>query len=281
MNQALMEVGSLICTPRNPHCEACPLRALCPTRRHGLQEQIPAPRRQPKMEDSHEAAVVVESRGKILLRKCGDGERWAGLWDFPRFSLAKTGGTVVSRTASDLGRAPADGDFHSKAAAFCQAASRRYAISDHVGWFCRAEWKRDRVRIAQAQKRALGEAGRFGRLSAEYDGAEVGPFVVCTNPALFDAATCGRAGHRPRRRYRGWPSAFRRPGWHRRRPLLSVRRRSGCECRFRLPAHKCRALASRIRKVWSRSVLNVCKLRLLMPISVAPASRTRGRFSGS
>ena len=90
MNQALMELGSLICAPRNPRCESCPLGALCPTRRAGLQEQIPAARRLPTMEDRHEAAVIVESRGKILLRKCGDTERWAGLWDFPRFLLEKS-----------------------------------------------------------------------------------------------------------------------------------------------------------------------------------------------
>lgn len=87
LNQALMELGSLICAPRNPKCEVCPLNLLCPTRQLGLQEQIPASRRRPVTEDVHEAAVVVVHRGKVLLRQCGDGERWAGLWDFPRFAL--------------------------------------------------------------------------------------------------------------------------------------------------------------------------------------------------
>ncbi len=87
MNQALMELGSLLCTPREPHCGQCPLRSLCPTRKAGLQEEIPAVRPQPAMEDRHEAAVVVVHRGKVLLRKCDPKERWAGLWDFPRFLL--------------------------------------------------------------------------------------------------------------------------------------------------------------------------------------------------
>src|SRR5262249_54136334 len=47
LNQALMEVGSLVCTPRNPNCKACPLKSLCPTFAQGLQERIPAARRQP------------------------------------------------------------------------------------------------------------------------------------------------------------------------------------------------------------------------------------------
>ncbi len=36
-----------------------------------------------------EAAVAVHKRGTYLLRRCGDGERWAGLWDFPRFELSQ------------------------------------------------------------------------------------------------------------------------------------------------------------------------------------------------
>ncbi len=44
-NQALMELGSMVCTPRQPRCEACPVAELCPTRLQGLQEVIPRPRR--------------------------------------------------------------------------------------------------------------------------------------------------------------------------------------------------------------------------------------------
>jgi A/G-specific adenine glycosylase len=89
-NQALMELGSLICTPRNPRCNQCPLKLLCPTNRDRLQDHIPALRTQPTVEDVQEAAVVIVRRGRVLLRKCGSGERWAGLWDFPRFPLPKS-----------------------------------------------------------------------------------------------------------------------------------------------------------------------------------------------
>jgi A/G-specific adenine glycosylase len=87
LNQALMELGSLICTPRNPKCDACPLESLCPTRKLGLQDRIPAPRRKTPVENLCEAAVIVRRNGFVLLRQCGDDERWAGLWDFPRFRL--------------------------------------------------------------------------------------------------------------------------------------------------------------------------------------------------
>jgi A/G-specific adenine glycosylase len=44
----------------------------------------------------HEAAVVVCKNGDVLLRQCGDGERWAGLWDFPRFAM-DTKGPLLAR----------------------------------------------------------------------------------------------------------------------------------------------------------------------------------------
>jgi len=86
-NQALMELGSLVCSPRAPQCEDCPVHMLCPTFQGGLQESIPAPKAKPQMEAVREASVVVWRRSKVLVRKREAGERWAGMWDFPRFPL--------------------------------------------------------------------------------------------------------------------------------------------------------------------------------------------------
>ena len=86
-NQALMELGSLICTPRDPQCNRCPLTAVCAAHQKNLQNVIPASRQKPTVEEVREAAVVIARRGKVLLRQCTAGERWAGLWDFPRFPL--------------------------------------------------------------------------------------------------------------------------------------------------------------------------------------------------
>ncbi len=94
-NQALMELGSTICTPRAPNCSQCPVRRLCPTRAAGLQEAIPAESRKMVYQQVREAAVIIRHDGQVLLRRCGPQERWAGLWDFPRF-------VVQSRTAADL-----------------------------------------------------------------------------------------------------------------------------------------------------------------------------------
>lgn len=87
-NQGLMELGATICMPRSPACLLCPLASYCPTRKRGWQEQIPAPKKPKQFEEVSEAAVVLRRRdGRVLLRLHKPGERWAGLWGFPRFAL--------------------------------------------------------------------------------------------------------------------------------------------------------------------------------------------------
>ena len=90
-NQALMELGSLVCLPRDPTCDACPVRGQCDTFAQGLQSSIPLTAKKVAYESLHEAAVVVRRGGQVLLRRCGPDERWAGLWDFPRFEIAAKG----------------------------------------------------------------------------------------------------------------------------------------------------------------------------------------------
>lgn len=90
LNQAMMELGAKVCTPRNPSCEQCPVMSLCPTYRHGWQAEIPLTGKKIKYEDVHEAAVLVWKNRKLLLRQCGPDERWAGLWDFPRVKCDAT-----------------------------------------------------------------------------------------------------------------------------------------------------------------------------------------------
>jgi A/G-specific adenine glycosylase len=85
-NQALMELGSEICRASSPRCNRCPLRRLCPTARLGRQDEIPAAGRKVNYETSREDLIIVRRGGRYLIRQCAEGERWAGLWDFPRVS---------------------------------------------------------------------------------------------------------------------------------------------------------------------------------------------------
>jgi A/G-specific adenine glycosylase len=90
-NQALMELGSLVCTPAEPKCDECPLAGACAAYAARLQHEIP--REKPRQEYTavREAAIVIRRTGHVLMRQCGEGERWAGLWDFPRIALTAEG----------------------------------------------------------------------------------------------------------------------------------------------------------------------------------------------
>jgi A/G-specific adenine glycosylase len=94
-NQALMELGSLVCTPTAPRCSECPVAAHCAAFTLGLQDEIPRAARPPAMTDVREAAVIVRKNGAVLMRQCGADERWAGLWDFPRFAVESEGPLFV------------------------------------------------------------------------------------------------------------------------------------------------------------------------------------------
>jgi A/G-specific adenine glycosylase len=86
-NQALMELGSLVCTPVAPKCSKCPLASLCAAFAAGLQQEIPPAKAPRQYTELREAAVVIRKKRRVLVRRCGEGERWSGLWDFPRFTL--------------------------------------------------------------------------------------------------------------------------------------------------------------------------------------------------
>ena len=103
VNQAMMEIGSQVCLPKNPLCLVCPLNDLCPTYKSGLQAKIPVPKRAKVFTDLREVALVIhDKKGRILMRRCAADERWAGLWDFPRFdvTLCKTEASEAALVAT-------------------------------------------------------------------------------------------------------------------------------------------------------------------------------------
>lgn len=82
-NQALMDLGATICTPRQPHCELCPLSADCQAFQLGLQNELPitAP---PKCLPLHvvTAAVIVQN-SKFLITQRPRRGLLGGMWEFP------------------------------------------------------------------------------------------------------------------------------------------------------------------------------------------------------
>lgn len=83
-NQAVMDLGAMVCTPDRPLCTRCPLAEMCAAHRTGRTAAIPAatPRRAASI--IRETAVVMKRGGRVLVERRGVGEWWEGLWDFPR-----------------------------------------------------------------------------------------------------------------------------------------------------------------------------------------------------
>jgi A/G-specific adenine glycosylase len=88
-NQALMELGALVCTSASPACQNCPLSPRCLARQQGRQEQIPIRTPPPATTFVQESAVVVRREGRLLLTQRPTTGRWANLWEFPHGPLAE------------------------------------------------------------------------------------------------------------------------------------------------------------------------------------------------
>jgi len=89
-NQALMELGAMVCTPQRPSCSKCPLKAECAAHRDGLQNSIPVRRARPNTVEVQEVCLVVRHRQRFLLLRRPSTGRWANMWEFPRTELAGT-----------------------------------------------------------------------------------------------------------------------------------------------------------------------------------------------
>lgn len=83
-NQALMELGALVCLPRQPHCHECPLADQCTAFRHGLQDLIPVRARKRPIARRRELCLVISRGDKVLWLRRSPNGRWPHLWEFPR-----------------------------------------------------------------------------------------------------------------------------------------------------------------------------------------------------
>jgi len=100
VNEALMELGATVCTPRSPRCGTCPLADFCRAHRLGRPEAFPPPRRVRPAEDHRwVAACPVEPGGRWLLRRVTEGPILRGLWLPPFADLAEGGDPVAAAVA--------------------------------------------------------------------------------------------------------------------------------------------------------------------------------------
>ena len=103
-NQALMELGALVCTPAAPRCESCPVARDCAARSLGQQHQIPFRAARPTVVELDEVGVIVHRASQVLLVQRPRHGRWAGMWEFPHGAIRskEQHETAGSRVVSEL-----------------------------------------------------------------------------------------------------------------------------------------------------------------------------------
>ncbi len=82
-NQALMDLGAQICTPRRPRCGECPLQDLCRAHALGIEEQRPVSIRRAPIPRYVVAAAVIRRGGQVLIARRPPQGLLGGLWEFP------------------------------------------------------------------------------------------------------------------------------------------------------------------------------------------------------
>jgi len=82
-NQALMELGALVCLPRSPHCEACPVRNHCEAFATGVVGERPVAGKAREIIPITMVSGVLWNQGKIYIQKRLADDVWPNLWEFP------------------------------------------------------------------------------------------------------------------------------------------------------------------------------------------------------
>lgn len=88
-NQAMMELGALVCTPRNPTCSNCPLNEHCQAFLHHVVDQYPRRIETPRTPEFHIAAGVICRGRKVLITRRKPDGLLGGLWEFPGGKVKK------------------------------------------------------------------------------------------------------------------------------------------------------------------------------------------------
>ncbi len=87
-NQAMMELGALVCRPRNPLCGGCPLINHCIARKENKVETIPALAKRVAATKRRFIGFIIVWRGKVFLQRRPSGDVNAGFWEFPNWEVS-------------------------------------------------------------------------------------------------------------------------------------------------------------------------------------------------
>jgi A/G-specific adenine glycosylase len=104
-NQAVMELGSTVCLPKQPRCGACPVSHLCAAYQRGQPTAVPEPSRRTATQARVDVSAIILREGRYLLARRAPDGLWGGLWEFPRATRHERESleSVAQRAAAQLG----------------------------------------------------------------------------------------------------------------------------------------------------------------------------------
>lgn len=98
-NQSMMELGAMLCLPKNPACPLCPVKNFCEARMQNRQDQLPPPKARTAAKKIEVSAGVIWRNGKIFIQQRPRNGLMGGLWEFPGGKMKKneTPGACLER----------------------------------------------------------------------------------------------------------------------------------------------------------------------------------------
>jgi A/G-specific adenine glycosylase len=105
-NQALMELGEVICTPKSPRCRVCPVVQSCRAYAEGVTNEIPAPRKKRAPESiTIAAAILLDPRDRTLLVKdpgAHDDVLFSRMWQFPAVQVDRNAKSDLQKYLAEI-----------------------------------------------------------------------------------------------------------------------------------------------------------------------------------
>ena len=129
-NQAMMELGATICTPRAPHCLICPLNRWCQSR----GAEVTKPQAARKRKQLH-YALASKSGSVLLVQRAPDAKRMAGMWELPEL-IAEPGAEPLARFRHSITDTDYEVAVHPTPDAVIQT------FNDKARWFGRKQWEK-------------------------------------------------------------------------------------------------------------------------------------------
>ncbi|MFD2330616.1 A/G-specific adenine glycosylase [Cohnella sp. GCM10020058] len=138
-NQALMELGALICTPKSPSCLLCPVMAHCQGRHAGRETELPIKSKAKPPRPEHRLAVLLQdAEGRVLVRQRPESGLLARMWELPHvvapergvWDSASLGGALLAASLDAEGLAGV------RAEALRHVADAEHVFT-HLHWYLR------------------------------------------------------------------------------------------------------------------------------------------------